>query len=571
METHKKQLSLFSLKRGADALRHEDANSDWKPLGEPARLVKTENFEFRRYQLKIMESIYSGENALVIVPTGKGKTIMSILSAAKPVSKGEKVLYVAATRPLVEQHHKEVSDAFVDKQGIEMLTGQTKTGERTRILKDAKIIIATPETALNELKRGNMPLDGFGMLIIDECQRAVGNYAYTHLAKSFKEMDRQLVCFTGSLGSKTSVANNIIETLGISNIQVRNWQDSDIRPYMVKVGVKTVMVEKSETMVAIEKHLKKFIDENFNSMKRAGLVGKGANFENMPRSEFMAIRPVTGMLMDKVLKRELGLEERETAVAGVKGFYKLMYVSHAYDLVETQGFRPALDNLKKLAAKKTTNKSLREMFNNERIKATGRILKRALDSGEEHPKVNALINAVKENSGKRMIVFAHNRSTVDMLVEKLQEQGIAARPFMGKKDGITDKHQRQTIKDYSQSKFNVLVSTLIGEEGIDIKAEPNLVICYDAVPSAIRLVQRKGRTGRNMPGNVVMLITKDTKDEAYHEISAWREHSMEKLTDKLRGGTAVKNAEDKQTETKKESNSHINEQLVLFDTFRYPD
>ena len=57
----------------------------------------------------------------------------------------------------------------------------------------------------------------------------------------------------------------------------------------------------------------------------------------------------------------------------------------------------------------------------------------------------------------------------------------------------------------------------IGEEGLDI-AEVNQVIFYDNVPSSIRFIQRRGRTGRKDTGKLVVLIAKNTIDETYYWI-----------------------------------------------------
>ena len=65
--------------------------------------------------------------------------------------------------------------------------------------------------------------------------------------------------------------------------------------------------------------------------------------------------------------------------------------------------------------------------------------------------------------------------------------------------------------------FDVLIATRVGEEGLDI-AEVNQVIFYDNVPSSVRFIQRRGRTGRKDTGKLVVLIAKNTIDETYYWI-----------------------------------------------------
>lgn len=53
--------------------------------------------------------------------------------------------------------------------------------------------------------------------------------------------------------------------------------------------------------------------------------------------------------------------------------------------------------------------------------------------------------------------------------------------------------------------YNVIVATSIGEEGLDIM-EVDLVICFDANVSPLRMIQRMGRTGRKHDGRVDILF-----------------------------------------------------------------
>jgi Fanconi anemia group M protein len=79
------------------------------------------------------------------------------------------------------------------------------------------------------------------------------------------------------------------------------------------------------------------------------------------------------------------------------------------------------------------------------------------------------------------------------------------------------------IENFESENFSCLIATSVGEEGLDIP-EVDLVIFYEPIPSAIRTVQRRGRTGRQKEGRVITLITKNTRDESYR----WVAHHKEK-------------------------------------------
>jgi len=67
------------------------------------------------------------------------------------------------------------------------------------------------------------------------------------------------------------------------------------------------------------------------------------------------------------------------------------------------------------------------------------------------------------------------------------------------------------VKRFREGGYNTLVSTCVGEEGLDI-GEVDLIICFDAQKSPIRLVQRMGRTGRQRQGRVVVILAEGREE-----------------------------------------------------------
>jgi Fanconi anemia group M protein len=79
----------------------------------------------------------------------------------------------------------------------------------------------------------------------------------------------------------------------------------------------------------------------------------------------------------------------------------------------------------------------------------------------------------------------------------------------------------------------VLVATSVAEEGLDIPST-DLVIFYEPVPSEIRTIQRRGRTGRKRAGKVIVLIAKHTRDEGFYWSSINKEKRMRRELHLLR-------------------------------------
>ena len=67
-------------------------------------LIQENSVERRRYQEEIISSAVN-KNTLVVLPTGLGKTVIALGVSAYTLSKvGGKVLILAPTKPLAEQH-----------------------------------------------------------------------------------------------------------------------------------------------------------------------------------------------------------------------------------------------------------------------------------------------------------------------------------------------------------------------------------------------------------------------------------------------------------------------------------
>ena len=156
---------------------------NWESIGNCSRFVKTQGLEARAYQINIINSIIENGNTLVVLPTGLGKTLIAVFSIACALENGKKAIIMAPTKPLSEQHYKSLTSLLnIDQKDILLLTGKLNSKKRSLLESDAKVITATPQTIANDLRSGNFKLEDFGVVVFDECHRAVGKYAYTYIA-----------------------------------------------------------------------------------------------------------------------------------------------------------------------------------------------------------------------------------------------------------------------------------------------------------------------------------------------------------------------------------------------------
>ncbi|MGH9919138.1 MAG: helicase-related protein, partial [Nitrososphaerales archaeon] len=124
------------------------------------------------------------------------------------------------------------------------------------------------------------------------------------------------------------------------------------------------------------------------------------------------------------------------------------------------------------------------------------------------------------------------------LVKELNRvPGVRAERFVGQASklhdkGMTQDEQASIVRDLRKGYINTLVATSIAEEGLDIP-QVDLVVFYEPIPSEIRYIQRRGRTGRKTAGKVVILAAQNTYDMIYLYASQNRVERMKSITQKL--------------------------------------
>jgi len=229
---------------------------------------------------------------------------------------------------------------------------------------------------------------------------------------------------------------------------------------------------------------------------------------------------------------------------GVSACAQAIKIQHALELLETQtllGFNKYLKELYNQATKKQSRGVVKLVakaeFNFALMQSNELLAKNS-----EHPKVEEILRIIKreisDNPSAKIIIFTQFRETATIISKKLNEiEKIKAKIFVGQAkrngSGLSQKEQRRIINEFSAGEINVLCATCIAEEGLDIP-EVNTVIFYESIPSAIRVIQRTGRTARLMKGKLILLITKKTRDEAFYYVSRSREKSMKTAIDGIK-------------------------------------
>lgn len=459
----------------------------------------------RAYQLAIYNSIMQKGNTLVVLPTGLGKTLIGLMLIKERMAQG-RCLFMTPTKPLGKQHRDTViSTLALEQDEVALVNGEIAPNKRKELYK-AKVVISTPQTIRNDLMTGLLE-PSFSLVIFDECHRAVGDYAYTYVAEKLAGKDTLFVGLTASPGGRRDRIREVMDALHIANVEIRGHEDADVSPYVQKSTVTWIPVDLSEHFKEIKREL-----DALTGKYAQRLAGMGFPPPLRHKGQFLQLR-----------QRILNIPHPIKYPALIQ-YSVLLHLLHMTELLETQGIYPVREYLKKLGEKES--KSAKLLLHEPAMARVEELYKK----DEDHPKMKVLIDLVKKmsGSGKKMIVFVQYRSQIARIEDVLRANGISAKRFVGKKDGVTRKMQEETITDFRAGKFDVMVASSIGEEGLDIPAV-DAVIFYEPVPSEIRSIQRRGRTARLTEGEVIVLMTKETRDEYYYYASQNREKKMKSI------------------------------------------
>lgn len=486
-------------------------------------LIKPEKIESRLYQQALAAQVLKKGNTMIVAPTALGKTIVAALVSAERLNRipSSKILMLAPSKPLAVQHEESLKEFL--KAPVNVLTGSITPDKRVKLWEKSQVISATPQTVESDVIAGRYDLKDVSLLIFDECHRGTGNYAYVFLANRYMRegKDPLILGLTASPGGDEEKINTVCQNLFINEVMVKTEDDVDVKPYFKPIEIKWVFVEMGKEQKKIKAHLDKVLKNRLKGLKNFKII---TSISNVSRRDILQAR---GRVQNRISRTANPHRDCLLAMSMITAVINLQ---HALELLETQGISNLHHYFQKLKKKKT--KASRGLFQNEDFNAAVQLTRRAYTKKIEHPKMTRLLKILKKEllKDQQIIVFSQYRDTVNEIHSKCEKEGIKSVKFFGqasreKEKGLTQKEQKQIIKNFRKGLYQVLISTSVAEEGIDIPSVDQ-VILYEPVPSEIRMIQRRGRTGRKTEGQMTVLITKGTRDESYYWSSLNKEQRM---------------------------------------------
>ena len=482
--------------------------------------------EKRLFQMDLASQALQA-SSLIVVPTGLGKTVIALMVLLARMDKG-KVLFLAPTKPLVDQHASFLQRVLRDRDAVVMMTGERTPESRMELWNRGYIVVSTPQVIENDLLSRRIDLAEVSLIIFDEAHRAVGGYAYVYIADRYRrEAKSPLVLgITASPGSQSEKIAEICSNLGIERIQTRTESDPDVALFVHERDIEWVKLVVPRELLAIRASIEEILQIRIDDLNRLGASPLRINIKSS-KKELLGLQAS--------LMSSARVSANKSTFAAISLLAEILKLYHAVELAETQGpdaLARYFQRLEGESLSRSGSKASRRIMQDPRFR---QVMVALADLKVEHPKPAAarriILEQIEANPDSRIMVFTNYRDTATSLLQFLRgDPAIRAVRFVGqasrdRDEGLSQKKQAEILQKFRAGEFNVLIATSVGEEGIDIPAT-DLVLFYEPVPSEIRSIQRKGRTGRARAGRVMVLMAKGTRDEAYYWISERKEKTM---------------------------------------------
>ncbi|XP_076021603.1 Fanconi anemia group M protein [Genypterus blacodes] len=512
------------------------------------------NYPIREYQLNISQAALF-QNTLVCLPTGLGKTFIAavVMYNFYRWYPSGKIVFMAPTKPLVAQQIEACYKVMgIPQAHMAELTGSTAAAQRQEVWKSRRVFFLTPQVMVNDLSRDTCPAGQVKCVVIDEAHKALGNHAYCQVIRQLGSQTLQfrVLALSATPGGDTKSVQQVISNLLISHIELRSEESPDIRAHSHQRSVEKMVVPLGEALAAhqarylqvLEKFMSRLVQnrmmvhKDLRSLTKYQLILARDQFRKNPPPNIKG--PQQGMLEGDFaicislyhgyeLLMQMGLRSLFFYIQGIMDGSKEMSRARN-ELQRTPTFMDLYHEMEAMFVKPSTDPEASFVYSHPKLKTLEEVVLQHFRTWADNSATSttsASTSACRPpDVSTRVMIFSSFRESVQEIADMLNRQAplIRVMTFMGQASagkgvkGFTQKVQLEVVRRFRDGGFNTLVSTCVGEEGLDI-GEVDLIVCFDAQKNPTRLVQRMGRTGRKRQGRIVVILAEGREERTYNE------------------------------------------------------
>ncbi|XP_037603420.1 Fanconi anemia group M protein isoform X1 [Sebastes umbrosus] len=504
------------------------------------------NYPIREYQMKMSEAALL-QNTLVCLPTGLGKTFIAsvVMYNFYRWYPSGKIVFMAPTKPLVAQQIEACYKVMgIPQAHMAELTGSTAAKHRQEVWRTKRVFFLTPQVMVNDLSRETCPAQQVKCVVIDEAHKALGNHAYSQVIRQLGSQTLQfrILALSATPGGDTKAVQAVISNLLISHIELRSEESPDIKAHSHQRSVEKMVVPLGEALSAyqarylqvLEKFMSRLVQnrvmahKDLRTLSKYQIILARDQFRKNPPPCIKS--PQQGMLEGDFalcislyhgyeLLIQMGLRSLFFYIQGIMDGSREMSRARN-ELQRTPTFMDLYPELEAMFVKPSAGPDEPFIYSHPKLEKLEEVVLQHFRRWAE----SSADNIGPQEVGTRVMIFSSYRESVQEIAAMLNRHAtlIKVMTFMGQASagkgvkGFTQKEQLEVVSRFRQGGFNTLVSTCVGEEGLDI-GEVDLIVCFDAQKNPIRLVQRMGRTGRKRQGRIVVILAEGREERTYNQ------------------------------------------------------
>ncbi|NXR58993.1 IFIH1 protein, partial [Rhadina sibilatrix] len=545
----------------------------------------------RDYQMEVAKPALNGENIIICLPTGSGKTRVAVyitkdhLDKKKRASEPGKVIVLVNKVPLVEQHLQREFGPFLKRwYQVIGLSGDSQLKiSFPEVVRRNDVIISTAQILENSLLNASkedeegVRLSDFSLIIIDECHHTQKEGVYNNIMRRYlkeKVKNRklakenkpvipqpQILGLTASpgVGGATSYSKaeehilKICANLDACGIMTVKEHASQLKDQVKEPSKKTVIADDKERDPFKEKITEIMTEiQNYCQLHPKSEFGTQTYEQWVIREERRAAKEEKRrerVCAEHLKKYNDALQINDTirmvdAYNHLNNFYKeekSKKAARSDDDDDDDGDDDD-DDEPAVSKQDETDEFLIGLFH-----AKKKQLKELTGKPEnENEKLTKLRSTLMEEFTKteepRGIIFTKTRLSAFALFQwikdnpKFEEMGIRAHYLIGsghksEMKPMTQNEQREVIDKFRCGNINLLIATTVAEEGLDIK-ECNIVIRYGLVTNEIAMVQARGRA-RADESTYALVASSGSGAVEREDVNIFREKMMYKAIQRV--------------------------------------
>ncbi|KAK2916197.1 hypothetical protein Q8A67_000571 [Cirrhinus molitorella] len=466
----------------------------------------------RPYQEEVVQAALRRQNSIIWLPTGGGKTRAAVYVTKNHLetTANAKVAVLVNKVHLVDQHYtKEFSPFLGSKYKVTAISGDSDQKDLFGILvKDSDLVICTAQILENALinteEEKHVELTDFTLLVIDECHHAQKESVYNKIMGRYVEKKVRkegnlpqilgLTASPGTGGSKTleKAVEHVLQIC--ANLDSVIVSTKNFTPMLKKV----VPTPKKQYDIVVKRDQ----DPLGDHLKAMMLM----IHEFMPPTVSRSLREMGTQEYeaDVVELEKEGVRKENRLIAQcalhLRQYNDALLINDTIRMVDALQVLVEFYNSKKTRILDGTDIFLQGLFDENRVE----LKQLASNALYENPKLARLQRTLLDeflNKNSRGILFSKTRRGTHCLFDwvntnpELQRVNIRAGILTGAGTGanhMTQNGQKDTIREFRNGILNLLISTSVAEEGLDIP-ECNLVVRYGLLTNEIAQEQASGR------------------------------------------------------------------------------